>query len=168
MGGYDIFMTNRPDPVSDWAKPVNIGYPLNTTGDDMYFTLASNGRTGYVSSVKPGGLGDLDIWYFSLKEPLVKNAGVLYRASILSPQGLPSKDAMCSVVKESTGEVLGVMEANGPMAEIFILLPPGNYKLKARSPKMGRLEEDISITGDEGEKGVTKVLKLQPNPSSKP
>ncbi len=168
MGGYDIFMTSRPDPVTEFSKPLNIGYPLNTPDDDMYFTLAANARTGYVSSVRKGGLGDLDIWYFSLAEPLIKNAGTLFRASILSPQGLPSKDAMCSVVKESTGEVLGVMEANGPGAEIFILLPAGNYKLKARSPKMGRLEEDIVITGEEGEQGIYKVFKLQPNPSSKP
>lgn len=168
MGGYDIFMSTQPDPSSDWSTPGNVGYPLNTFDDDLYFTLAANGRTGYVSGVKPKGLGDLDIWYYALKEPLVKNAGILYRASILSPQGLPSKDAMCSVVKESTGEVLGIMEANGPSAEIFIMLPPGNYKLKARSAKMGRLEEDITITGEEGEKGVRKVLKLQPNPSSKP
>jgi len=168
MGGYDIFMTGRPDPSSEWAKPFNVGYPLNTYDDDLYFTLAANARTGYVSGFKPKGFGDLDIWYFTLTEPLVKNAGVLYRASILSPQGLPSKDALCSVVKESTGELLGVMEANGPSAEIFIMLPPGNYTLKARSPKMGRLEETIVIAGDEGEKGVRKVLKLQPNPSSKP
>jgi len=168
MGGYDIFMTSRPDPSSDWAKPFNIGYPLNTYDDDLYFTLAANARTGYVSAVKPKGLGDLDIWYFKLKEPLIKNAGTLYRASIFSPQGLPAKETACSVVKESTGEVLGVMDANGPNSEIFILLPPGNYKLKARSPKMGRLEEDIAITGDEGEKGIRKVLKLQANPSSNP
>jgi hypothetical protein len=168
MGGYDIFMTSRPDPSADWTKPINIGYPLNTPDDDLYFTLSSNARTGYVSSVKPGGLGDLDIWYYELEQPLIKNAGTLFRASILSPQGLPSKDAMCSVVKESTGEVLGIMEANGPNAEIFILLPPGNYKLKARSPKMGRLETDVVITGEEGEKGVRKVYNLQPNPSSKP
>jgi len=141
---------------------------MNTSTDDLYFTLSANGRTGYVSAVKNGGLGDLDIWYFTLTDPLVKNAGILYRASILSPQGLPAKDAMCSVVKESTGEVLGIMEANGPNAEIFMLLPAGNYKLKARSPKMGRIEEDINVTGDEGEIGIVKVLKLQPNPSSKP
>jgi len=168
MGGYDIFMTSRPDPSADWIKPMNIGFPLNTYDNDLYFTLAANGKTGYVSSVKPKGLGDLDIWYFKLNEPLVKNAGTLYRASIVSPQGLPAKDVMCSVSKESTGEVLGIMDANGPSSEIFILLPPGNYKLKARSPKMGRLEEDISITGDEGEKGIRKVLKLTANPDSKP
>jgi hypothetical protein len=168
MGGHDIFMTSKSDPAQDWSKPVNIGYPLNTFDDDLYFTLSANGATGYVAGVKKGGLGDLDIWYFKLAQPLLKNAGTLYRASILSPQGLPTKDAVCSVVKESTGEVIGIMEANGPNAEIFVLLPPGNYILKARSPKMGRLEEPIAITGEESSNGISKVLKLQPNPSGKP
>ncbi|MBL0071400.1 MAG: PD40 domain-containing protein [Bacteroidetes bacterium] len=168
IGGYDIFMTSQPDPAQAWSKPVNVGYPLNTTDDDLYFTLSANARTGYVSGLKPGGMGDVDIWYFNLKDPLVRNAGSLYRASILSAQGLPAKDAMVSIVKEATGQVLAIMEANGPAAEIFMLLPAGKYKLKARSPKLGRLEQDIVITGEEGEKGIRQILKLQPNPSSKP
>jgi hypothetical protein len=168
MGGFDLFSTYRADPSQDWSNPVNIGYPLNTFDDDLYFTLAANARTGYVSAVKPDGLGDLDIYHFTLKDPLINNPGVLFYASILSSQSVPARDAMCSVVKESTGEILGIMEANGPNSDIFILLSPGTYKLKCRSPKMGRLEEDIEVTGEEGEKGINKVLKLQPNPSSKP
>ena len=167
MGGFDIFMTSRASSASAWDKPFNIGYPLNNALDNQYFTLAANGRTGYVSDVKPGGLGDLDIWYFQLKEPLVKNAGTLFRATVLNSMGLPAKDAVCSVVKESTGEVLAIMEPAGPASEIFVLLGPGTYKLKARSAKMGRLEEEIIIVGDEGEKGIRKELKLQPNPADK-
>jgi hypothetical protein len=168
IGGYDIFYSTKPDPSAEWSKPVNVGYPLNNFDDNLYFTLAANSKTGYVSAVKPGGLGDLDIYHFKLTEPLVKNSGVLFRASILTSLGMPTKDVVCSIVKESTGEVLGIMEANGANSEIFMLLPAGNYKLKARSPKLGRLEEDIHIAGDEGEKGIYKVFKLQPNPSSKP
>jgi len=167
MGGFDIFMTTQPDPAQDWSKPINVGYPLNTFDDDLNLTLAANGKTGYVTSLKPRGLGDLDIWYFRLKEPLVKNAGVLFRASILNAQGLPSKDAVCSIVKESTGQVISVMEANGAAAEIFVLLEAGTYKLKARSPKMGNLEEDIVIVGNEGEKGVRKTFRLKPIPGEK-
>ncbi|MFM7078820.1 MAG: hypothetical protein ACKOYC_03405, partial [Bacteroidota bacterium] len=112
-------------------------------------------------------LGDLDIWYFSLTEPLVKNGGTLFRATIVNSMGLPAKDAMCSVVKESTGEIIAIMEPAGPASQIFVLLSPGTYKLKVRSPKMGRLEEEIIVVGDEGEKGIRKELKLQPNPSDK-
>ena len=72
------------------------------------------------------------------------------------------------IVKESTGETIGIMEAVGPAAMVHALLPAGKYKLTVRSPKMGRVEEEILIMGDEGEKGVFKKLTLKPNPSSKP
>ena len=46
-------------------------------------------------------------------------------------------------------------------------MPFQKTELKARSAKMGRLEEEIIIVGDEGEKGIRKELKLQPNPADK-
>ncbi len=169
IGGFDIFMTTKASTEQDWSKPINVGYPLNTFDNDLYFTLSANGKSGYLcGGYRNGSLGDLDIWYFRLEEPLIKGAGTLFRAIVNTPQGLPAKDAMCSMVKESTGEVLGIMEANGANAEVFILLPPGNYKLKARSPKSGRLEVDVAVTGEEGDKGIRKVITLQANPSSKP
>jgi outer membrane protein OmpA-like peptidoglycan-associated protein len=36
MGGYDIFYSNLNNKGS-WEPPVNIGYPVNTTGDDLFF-----------------------------------------------------------------------------------------------------------------------------------
>jgi len=63
--------------------------------------------------------------------------------------------------------VLGVMHASGTNAEIFILLSPGTYTLKARSAKMGNIEEEISVTGSEGDNGIYKSYKLNPRPSSK-
>jgi hypothetical protein len=38
MGGYDIFVTERIG-ADKWVKPVNMGYPLNTTDDDLFFAL---------------------------------------------------------------------------------------------------------------------------------
>lgn len=65
MGGYDIFKTNLT-PVdstfSDASAPVNLGYPINTPGDDKYFVLATDGNHGYYSSGKSGGMGQQDIY----------------------------------------------------------------------------------------------------------
>jgi len=45
MGGYDIFMTTNKDGV--WSEPQNLGYPINTPDDDVYFTTSDNGLYGY-------------------------------------------------------------------------------------------------------------------------
>ena len=60
MGGLDIFKTTLTD--GQWSKPVNIGYPVNTTDDDVYFVMAADGRTAYYASSKPGGYGEKDIY----------------------------------------------------------------------------------------------------------
>lgn len=48
LGGLDVFMC-RPFG-SDWTIPVNLGYPINSSGDDFSFVLEADGKTGYLSS----------------------------------------------------------------------------------------------------------------------
>ena len=49
MGGYDIFQTELTPKDSMWSEPgepVNLGYPVNTPGDDKYFVLGLDGKHG--------------------------------------------------------------------------------------------------------------------------
>lgn len=46
MGGYDIFRSDA-DPEGGWLPPVNLGYPVNTTDDDVFFFPGGNGDSGY-------------------------------------------------------------------------------------------------------------------------
>ncbi|MEL7001682.1 MAG: hypothetical protein AAFN93_02995, partial [Bacteroidota bacterium] len=57
MGGKDIFVSRLFD--DGWSKPENMGYPINTTADDDYFTLTADGRKGYFSSDRIGGQGEV-------------------------------------------------------------------------------------------------------------
>lgn len=68
MGGYDIFKTELQDDGS-WSEPQNIGYPINTPEDDMYFTMAGSGTQAYIASTRRGGLGGLDIYAVTFLGP---------------------------------------------------------------------------------------------------
>jgi outer membrane protein OmpA-like peptidoglycan-associated protein len=48
MGGYDIFMCTA-DGSGHWLPPVNAGYPINTTDDDLFFFPLGSGRIAYTS-----------------------------------------------------------------------------------------------------------------------
>lgn len=61
MGGYDVFRTHRNDDGT-WTEPENIGYPINTPGDDVFFMLTPNEHFGYYASDREGGYGDKDIY----------------------------------------------------------------------------------------------------------
>jgi tetratricopeptide (TPR) repeat protein len=62
MGGYDIFYSTRLDN-GQWAKPINAGYPLNTTNDDLFFDPVGDGAFAYMARYsKDDSYGMMDIY----------------------------------------------------------------------------------------------------------
>lgn len=51
LGGYDIFKAKGG--LASWEKPENMGYPINTSYNDLYYTLNENRFSGYLSSNRP-------------------------------------------------------------------------------------------------------------------
>ena len=90
MGGFDIFVTLL-DEHNNWSPPVNLGYPLNSTGDDIYYTTTANGRVGYLSSFRPGGYGEKDIYeirndYFSMDNIAVLKGKIITVDNVALPE----------------------------------------------------------------------------------
>jgi outer membrane protein OmpA-like peptidoglycan-associated protein/tetratricopeptide (TPR) repeat protein len=50
MGGYDIFITSML-PDGNWSFSENIGYPVSTAEDDLFYVPRKNGEIGYLSTV---------------------------------------------------------------------------------------------------------------------
>jgi outer membrane protein OmpA-like peptidoglycan-associated protein/Tol biopolymer transport system component len=67
MGGYDIYYSTFEN--NQWSKPVNVGYPINTPGDDIYFVITADGKIGYYASNQSGGMGGKDIYLITLLGP---------------------------------------------------------------------------------------------------
>ncbi len=62
MGGYDVFKSQM-DSTGKWTTPVNMGYPINSPDDELfYYEAPDNQRFGYYSAVRDGGLGGKDIY----------------------------------------------------------------------------------------------------------
>ncbi|MBK8926248.1 MAG: PD40 domain-containing protein [Crocinitomicaceae bacterium] len=76
MGGFDIFVTQM-DESEQWSEPVNMGYPLNSFDDDIFYTTTADGLTGYYSSDKQEGQGDKDIYMVESDRSLIRNVAVL-------------------------------------------------------------------------------------------
>lgn len=69
MGGYDLFMSRRGED-GRWQEPVNLGFPINTDGDEINFFVAADGKTAFISSQREGGFGGYDIYTFELPEEI--------------------------------------------------------------------------------------------------
>jgi len=62
MGGFDIYKTVLDTVSKKWSDPINMGYPINSANDDVFFTLSGDGSHGYFSSVKANSFGEKDIY----------------------------------------------------------------------------------------------------------
>lgn len=66
MGGYDIFKAEYDSASGSWTNIVNLGYPINTPDDDIYFVGTKSGNRGYYASVRDNGMGYTDIYVVSV------------------------------------------------------------------------------------------------------
>jgi tetratricopeptide (TPR) repeat protein len=87
MGGFDIFKTVR-DENNLWSTPENLGHPLNTTSDDIYYTTTVDGFTGYLTSFRANGVGEKDIYEIKNTHLGINNVAVL-RGEIETTTGEP-------------------------------------------------------------------------------
>jgi len=80
MGGYDVFKSEIQSDGT-WSDPVNMGYPVNTPDDELFFCLSANGKAAYLSTIRDGGQGAKDIYKLvflgSEKELLLANEDIL-------------------------------------------------------------------------------------------
>ncbi len=68
MGGSDLFISHlKPD--GNWTKPKNLGYPINSLGNDWNLIVSRDGATSFYSSDQlSDGIGGMDIYTFQLPQ----------------------------------------------------------------------------------------------------
>ncbi|MCW5910880.1 MAG: OmpA family protein [Cyclobacteriaceae bacterium] len=72
MGDLDIYRSTFNAEKDMWEKPINMGYPINSVENDIYIVLTRDEDYAYISSVRPEGIGEQDIYKIDIrnwKEP---------------------------------------------------------------------------------------------------
>ncbi|HLP14004.1 MAG TPA: hypothetical protein VK177_18875 [Flavobacteriales bacterium] len=122
MGNYDIFISNINDSV--YSKANNLGAPLNTPGNDVFYMLTADGKKGYYSSGKSNGKGGQDIY---VVEPgFVGDAITLVLAK--GQITLDNKPATCKVdlINANTNKVIGNFMSNSATGNYMVNVPKGH------------------------------------------
>jgi hypothetical protein len=69
IGGYDIFSIDLDKPD---ASAVNVGYPINTTDNNLFFRPVGDGLSAYYSYSGPESYGGRDIYLVNLPKPVTE------------------------------------------------------------------------------------------------
>lgn len=107
MGGCDVYYANiiENEPLK-FSDPVNMGYPLNTVDDDVFFVMDAEGKTGYYSSAQNGGYGAHDIFMIEFAKPLEIPFAILKGKIIMSDGSTIPDDVMVNIVNRTKNEEL--------------------------------------------------------------
>lgn len=153
MGGYDIFKSTFEN--GKWTTPVNIGYPINTSDDDVFFVISASGKHGYYSSIKEGGNGGQDLYMITflgpdkifvfnnednliaekmapITEKVVAQAVKIDEAKLTLLKGIIIDEktkqpvlATIDLIDNKTNQILATFESNASTGRYLVSLPSG-------------------------------------------
>jgi WD40-like Beta Propeller Repeat/Tetratricopeptide repeat len=145
MGGYDIFYSTLLDN-GQWSVPMNLGYPLNTTDDDVFFKPINEGYEGYLSRYIPGNYGQQDIYrmeIFSDEHPrkfIVR--GVVTIADLL--RNMNDKIKISALNTKKPDQVV-VVYSNPQTGEYELQLPQGNFEVSYEGPGGEKMQRNLEL-----------------------
>jgi outer membrane protein OmpA-like peptidoglycan-associated protein len=161
MGGFDIFYTTLSDSGT-WSKPVNMGYPVNTTDDDIFYFPTADNKRAYYSSFRSDGYGEKDIYMLTLPEKAEAPLAV-YSGEITSLLGGVPEGATITVKDNATGEVVGVYTPNTSTGKYVFILPPGkNYNIAYEAEGYLFQSENLDVTDSASYRLIHKAVELTP------
>ncbi len=129
MGGFDIFYSSLSEDGTKWLAPVNVGFPINSPDDDIFYVVSADKTKAYYSSFKEGGIGEKDNYAISFlnleKAPLTLVKGIVKDDKGAVPAGIE-----ITVTNNETGKVVGVYKPNSKTGQyLFVLTPGRNYNI---------------------------------------
>jgi len=144
MGGFDLFKCIWDEIDKEWSSPMNLGYPLNTSDDERQISILPDNRAGYVSALRPGGFGDLDIYRVKFEEN--DQHYNLYRGKVLRSDSTNKKDFdvnISAINKKTNDEITFV--PNKINGRYVMALLPGTYKVTISSDGYTDYTENIVV-----------------------
>lgn len=130
MGNFDIFMSRR-QPDGSWGKAVNLGYPINTAGDELGIFVTADGSTAYYASEREGGKGQMDIYSFELPEQFRPHYVSYVKGSVYDKDDKGVIQANVQVYDLQTGKLYGTLSGDKMNGIFLSALPAGrNYAVE--------------------------------------
>ncbi len=157
MGGDDLFVTHQMGNDSSWTTPQNLGYPINTNGDEIGLIVNVRGNLAMFSSRRDAAKGR-DIFEFDLPENLRPDmvtyvSGKVYDAKTKQPLG-----SQIELFDLATSKRVALLNSNEGDGHFLVCLPAKkDYALNIQKPGYLFHSENFSLKNP---KGILKNFKL--------
>lgn len=173
IGGYDIYYS-KMKPDGKWTEPKNIGYPINTEGDELGFIVSTFGKKAYFSSNKLQGSEGWDIYSFDLYEEARPKEIAIIKGEIKDDHGEAVQDAKVEikdvktnrvtegVVDKMTGKYAVAISVAKPDDELIMTVKKKEYAFTSEYIKVKEIkkEEPVKVNFEVKPVEVGTTVKL--------
>lgn len=129
MGGFDIFVA-RKDSTGEWNHVKNVGYPINTPFDDLFYAPTLDEQRVYYASKREDGYGGSDIYLLEFPGDHPNSLAVV-GGFVYSEGETPAEGALITVYNIKTGEKEGVYRPSVLNGKYICIIPAdGNYRME--------------------------------------
>ncbi|MGC6489795.1 MAG: OmpA family protein [Flavobacteriales bacterium] len=167
MGDFDLFISRRNFPATDWQLPINLGYPINTNGVENSLIVASDGKTAYFASDK-SGYGQEDIFWFHLPQEKQAKQVAYLNTKVLDAESKTPLKARIEIIDLATGQVMISSFTYSRSGEFFTCLPANaNYAVNVSRDNYLFHSENFSLNEQSALQALQLDIELQrPNKGS--
>ena len=160
MGGFDVFKTTFNVEDSTWSEPVNVGYPINTPENDIFFVWSVDGKRAYFSTHREDSFGGEDIYKLEIndhshdKVPLILISGEVRSVESHMPVG-----AVIKVFDVEAQKSVGEFKANSITGRYTLILKPGhNYGFTIEG--VGYLPSSVNVNVEDKNEYYEKEVNV--------
>jgi outer membrane protein OmpA-like peptidoglycan-associated protein len=125
FGSSDFFYSSR-DIDGNWSEPVDLGFPINTPGDEIGLVITTDGNTAYMGSERFGGMGGMDIYKFEMDESIKPQHVTYFKGHVYDEStGKPIKTNILLYDLDNSGKQFGSLTSDQTNGEFLATIPYG-------------------------------------------
>jgi len=161
MGGVDVLYSQKL-PDSNWTKAVNLGYPINSPDDDIFFMPTLNKNDAYLATYRfSENQGHSNIYHVQFKD-YAADSLVVIEGSMKNPKDLPLEQLRIIVWRTSDDLKVGEFRANPHTGKYMLILnAEQTYKIQEVGPEFTSDIDTIHITSEIFSSSKNKILMLE-------
>ena len=123
MGGFDLYVSNLEHNSGQWSKPNNLGYPINTEGDDNNLIVSADGKTAIYASDRQGGYGKMDLYRFEMPEHVRPTVAICFKGTVTDAKTSRKMAADIKVVDILSGRIVANTSSDAQSGQYIVSLP---------------------------------------------